>query len=691
MQLHGGAPALVINGRPHNGMAYAAYTPTSEVFRNFTEAGVDLYTFVATPTEAGTPRDRTCWTAPGKYDYSQLDERVDLVLKANPHAYFFPRLFLHAPRWWSEAHPDDVVLMETDKGELAVYREQRSGDKPCPSWTSAVWRRDTIEGLRRLIEHVETSPYAERCVGYHLASGTTDEWMAWGANDREWVDYSSANVAAFRRWLQAKYNSIQRLRQAWKDARVDFANAAIPRRAARASANLGVLRDPEQEQAVLDFYFFNSETVAETICDMAAAVKRFTAGKKFVGVFYGYVFALGGQERLQNAGHLALEQVAACPHVDFVCSPASKTFAKVGGEGTSYYFALAGSVRLHGKLWFEENDIRTSLTPYPEGSWGRPANVAGDILQQNKELAHVFTSGAAQWWFDVGKNRYDDPALMHRLAQLTKTASDVAKLDRSPVDQVAMVVDERSLCYVRPGDPMGALLLHRQLPDLSRIGAPVGHYLMSDLPRIQDRKLFLFMTSFAPSPSDRAAVDALKSGGRVLMFFYAPAIFRDGKLDEAGMADFTGMHLRLSRQPGALRVNWKDQAIGVPAPVAPFCYADDPASEVVAAFPDHRPAIVIKRHRDWTAVFSAVPLLPAKLLREIAGMAGVHFYIDTEDVVWAARELLAVSVNQPGTRTIRLPRPARVRDLYSGEPVASGVSSFDARFEARATRLFACE
>ena len=90
-------------------------------------------------------------------------------------------------------------------------------------------------------------------------------------------------------------------------------------------------------------------------------------------------------------------------------------------------------------------------------------------------------------------------------------------------------------------------------------------------------------------------------------------------------------------------------------------------------------------------IVSSVDFYPTLLeaTGRIARVAGVHLYIETEDVVWAAREMLAVSVYEPGTRTVRLPRTATVQDLYSGEQVAAAARSFEARFEACATRLFA--
>ena len=72
------------------------------------------------------------WTAPGEYDFSQLDERALMLLKENPNAYFFPRLYLHAPKWWSETHPDDIVLMDPGDGKVVPFIH--SGGKPAPSW-----------------------------------------------------------------------------------------------------------------------------------------------------------------------------------------------------------------------------------------------------------------------------------------------------------------------------------------------------------------------------------------------------------------------------------------------------------------------------------------------------------------------------------------------------------------------------
>jgi hypothetical protein len=694
---HNGVPTLFINGQPSNEMTWATYGPTFEVFSDFTRAGVNLFTFAATPTESGYGLSSTVWKAPDEYDYSQLDERVQMLLRANPNACFFPRLYIHAPQWWSDQHPDDIVLMDPGDGKPVPF--MHAGNKPAPSWASEAWRRDTVEGLRRLFAHIEASPYADRVIGYHIASGTTEEWMMWGGNEDEWVDYSPANTAHFRAWLQRKYGTDLALAAAWNDPGATLQTATVPTKATRQRSEFGALRDPLREQAVIDYYLYNSDLVAETIAYFAHATKELTGHKKIVGAFYGYLLQLCGEQRQQNAGHLALETLLQCPDLDFLTSPTSYAFRGLGSEGTSHFMSLAGSVREHGKLWFDENDIRTSLAGGQVGEWGRPADVDGDIIQQEKELANVLTNGVAQWWFDVGANRYDDPRLLDCVAHLTRVATKALDLDRSAADEVAMVVDERSLCYLRVADPLGAWLLVSQLPALHRIGAPVGHYLVTDLPRLGDRKLFLIMTSFAPTAADRAAVDALKRDGHVLVFLVAPGLYRDGQVDESAMRDFTGIDLKLARDGGALRVTLRDgdpltaglagQAYGPGARTAPLAYADDPAATVLGTLDDGRAGLAVKPRDGWTAVYSAAPMLPTSLLSRLADRAGVHRYISTEDVVWASREMLAVCTGQAGAHTISLPRAADVTDLYTGAPVAQGVDSFEADFAKDQTRVFA--
>jgi hypothetical protein len=690
-----GAPTLFVNGKPHTGMMFTAYNAATKTFREFTEAGVDLFSFAGTPSESAYGLSRTSWVAPDQFDYSQFDERVMMVLEANPHAHLFPRLYLHAPTWWCDQHPDDLVTFDPGDGKPILFLTNNK--LRTPSWASDAWRRDTVYALERLIDHIESAPWADRCIGYHLSSGGTEEWFMWGSNENQWADYSPANTRKFREWLRRRYLSEKGLQRAWNDPSVSFDTATIPLKTARQAASLGILRDPAREQQSIDYYQYTSWLVADTIRYFAKAVKERTHREKIVGAFYGYVLQLMHQ-RMQNAGHLALQYLCDSPDIDFLCSPTSYAFRQLGGQGTSHYMSLLQSWQLHGKLWFSETDIRTSLTAAGNlGDWGKPATIAGDILQQNKEIANALANGAAQWWFDVGGIRYDDPDLMARISLLNDAAEKALTADRSPVDEIAVIVDPNSMNYVKVGEyDINNQLILQQIPQLARIGAPVGYYALDDLDRLPPRKMYVFLTALAPTARQRELVEQLKGEGRVLVFVYAQGVYRDGKWAPSAMEEFIGMQIEVQTEPTVLKVMTNgvlgaeatglEYGLGHQTAPVPVCV--DNEAEIIGQLRNGRVGLAWKQHRDWTSVFSAPPTLPAQVLRALARKAGVHLYIDSYDVVWATRGVLALSVDRPGRRTLRLPTAANVTDLYETKSVGMNLREFTVEMPALETKIW---
>jgi hypothetical protein len=208
----------------------------------------------------------------------------------------------------------------------------------------------------------------------------------------------------------------------------------------------------------------------------------------------------------------------------------------------------------------------------------------------------------------------------------------------------------------------------------------------------------VFPTSFAPSEEDRRAIDLLKGDGRVLVFLWNVGLYLDGALDEKGMEALTGIRFRTAKEPVPLRVKIRGGhpltdgldgvEYGVDHATWPVPFADDPDARVLGVLADGRPALVAKERDGWTAIHSTAPCLLAELLRRIARRAGVYLYVDTEDVVWATRGLVAVSVVKGGRRTIRLPRRSSVRGLFDGEEIGTDLTTFDAGFPDLGTRVF---
>lgn len=712
VEIHHGVPTIFINGRPFNGQVFNSMPADPAEIKLFADAGIAVFSFTVSPTAgAGAfPGNDPAWKSPGEYDFRSCDRKAANVLAQKPDAYFFPRLDLSAPEWWMKAHPADIVIERNAQDEFeplrlpndpARIKNKNTVRKTVPCWASETWRRDTLAAIRRLIDHVEASAYADRVIGYHLASGDSHEWFMWGSA----VDWSPANLAAYRGWLGKTYRTDQALRTAWRRPDAKIVTAEPPTAAELAHSTYGALRDPVREQHVIDYLDYQSWIVADTIEYFARGVRERTGGRKIIGAFYGYIFGLAGA-RQQLAGHQDLTRLLASPNLDFLAGPVEYSLRGFGttfrsfAAGTPLTMAPQGSVRAHGKIWFNETDFASSLSSGRKAKMGKERlTLATDILRQKRNFAWGLTEAMPHWWFVVAGIRYDHPDLMRAIASYLPVADRALALDRSPVDDVAYVVDEFAPLRQVVADPLGQFLLREQVPALARFGGVAGHYLLPDLPRLQRHKLIIFGNLLSSSKNARHDIEAMKTDGRVLVFTYAPGLYRDGAINEAAMKDLTGITLERSRPARPFRVTIQSDGAGLKGiagleyavPLAetvdPVFVANDPAAVVLGRLPDGRPGLVLKSFQDWTAVFSAAPMLPPKLLRALAEKAGVRLYADEGDCLFACRDIITLSADTAGRKTIRLPAQRRVYDAFAGKDLGTR-DAFSFEMPRYDTRMF---
>jgi hypothetical protein len=92
---------------------------------------------------------------------------------------------------------------------------------------------------------------------------------------------------------------------------------------------------------------------------------------------------------------------------------------------------------------------------------------------------------------------------------------------------------------------------------------------------------------------------------------------------------------------------------------------------------------------DWTSIYSAVPDIPAPVLRAVARFAGVHLYSEAGDVLFAGPQLFAVHTVAGGERSFTLPCAVEVvHDLFAHNTVAHNTDSFTVTLPARSTTLY---
>ena len=213
----------------------------------------------------------------------------------------------------------------------------------------------------------------------------------------------------------------------------------------------------------------------------------------------------------------------------------------------------------------------------------------------------------------------------------------------------------------------------------------------------------------------------VKRNGATVLWIYAPGYLDDHAASLANMHALTGIRFGMADVNAELNVTLTgfDNAItkGLPqsfaygtgtdreqylrppkieylpeTAVAPAFFADDPDARVLGiAESTRQPGLVVKEMGDWRSIYSAAPLLPWPLLRNIARDAGVHIYDDAGDMLWSNNAFLAIYAQNAGTRTIRFPTPVTATDAYENRVLGTGVTALDLAMNRWETKLLLTE
>ena len=637
--------------------------------REFRQTGVKLY---STPLDSG-------WVKPDTYDYTRVDYTLKRFFEAVPDGYLLPRIGVDVPVEWCCQNPEEVFLYVAGKGLTRDEVRERvaTAKHECPfydlpddhpgikelramryeelapgaqlrlqSLSSTVWMRDAAEALRRLIEHIESSPYADRIAGYHVGFGNTGEclqWFKYFSDPYHYVDFGDYGISHLRRFYDygiKKYGSREALGAAWGQPDITRDTVDLPTPAERyggAKSIQSFFRGDPKDTVCTDMDEFLSQNVVDAIEVLAAAAKEKT--KKPVGFFYGY-FAASWEA--QYFGHLQVERIWRNPNVDFFCAPTAYHFRGVGEP--SLDMTPTQSVN-RKKLWIEELDARTYLVDLARAD-ARVENLNTDMAQTRhvlwrhlcKNLAH----GSGFWWMDLGGGWYDAPDIMAEIDLLKKAHDTLKEGDHTSEADVLFLVDTKGMEHVR----MNRNYTLRFIRDTVRMARSAGVqsdlYHICDLPALDlsRYRLVVFILNYTLTPEQLAAIPFAKD--TTLMFNFTTGILQDGKPSLESVKALTGFEL----------VDSYDEAMD-----CPLCRIVGEDSSLLAT-----KTVGGRRH-----VLNANEKLTPDDFRAIARKAGCHVYTDANSVIFGDKSFIGVFAKGETHTVLHLNAEKRCIDIRTGQ------------------------
>lgn len=625
-------------------------------------------------------------------DYSGVDAVMQAVLAEDPEALCIPRFGMGPPGWWYEQHPEDRMRFDDATGDTQFWE----------SPASEPWRRDACEALRQFVRYLEDH-YGDHVFGYHPCGQHTGEWFYQESWTPKLHGFDRATEEGFRRWLEARYGTDAALQTAWRDPTATLAAVSAPTVEQRLAPGLGLLRDPAADRRVIDFHEYLSLAMEEPLEQFARVIKQETGGRKVVCFFYGYFFDMCGVPRGPAAtGHLAMSRLLRCPDVDIVCSPISYFDRDLLGSGP--FMTAIDSLAPHGKLWLNEDDIRTYLSEESD-PYSRVPTPEGTFWVHQRNFGQVFTRRCATWWMDLpGTGWLLGQDIWDHLKPLGAIYDANLDTQASYAPEIAVVVDEPSIFDLTANNTLSYPLLYVLRQQLNRLGAPVGYYYLQDLAegRVPRAKLYVFLNALSVPADVRSRVLAqVERPGATALWLYAAGVLGERSFEPAASEALTGIKLAVAEGVSVPRIVptgelaeslGGPQPFGTDAPVAPlFAVVLRPGVEPLGTWEGSDLVAAAKlEYGGARSVFVGSLTVPAALLRGVARQAGAHIYLDTDDHVMSDGRYLFLHAATAGEKRVALPTPARVTDALTGEVVATG-DQFMLTMEAGETRVLLTE
>ncbi|MDD5677389.1 MAG: hypothetical protein PHW60_05265 [Kiritimatiellae bacterium] len=737
-----GIPRLFVNGKAMAGIAY--HNRQNEFYpymKQFADSGTELFFSYYVRN----------WNESWEEHFAKVACQVDTILAFNDRIYVILGLYLSASQEWARENPEELCRSD-GRPCMTPYRiantEKWESDSGCTSaaYSFASEKFDAVakDHIDRHLDFLEGYRGKDRVIGLFFSGGSTHEWNPFTP------DLGPAGLKAYRQYVIGKYRNTAALRKCWADKNASFASVAAPTPAELACTPVGYYYIPQgQGQKVVDWHLAMAEAKSRRMLNAARAIKD-RRPELLVGCFHGNHYRDPGvTQRILESNDIDFlvsppQYHARSPGQHSALNQMVDSFHSYG----KLFFSEEDIFPYDDRSWNYASDP-TRRIPHQGDAKCLADTLA--VCEKGFGQTIAKGTMAWYYHFQEEFFKRDPRYFELNRRMLAVSMLNIKKKCRSSA-QILVVSDECSFIHLKPGTRVVQKQVDRELVfELGYIGAPYDVMFMDALGapgvNFSRYKLIFFLNLHMATKKQRQIVDRLKSEGRTIIFGHGAGFLADDGAGVENMKALTGFdfeqldlewtatittidtpnpinrYLPLGYAFGQSYRAKRIRADGKGAPLFPppantspvFAVADRQAVDIgfynlelpedfkTAAqtkgalpyclpgfkhWPRYFVGLALKEHKDWSALYIGTPTVPTALLRAICKYAGVHLYVESDDIIYGNNKLLVLHTNEKnGPRQLRFPKKTNVYDLKTEKQIASGANCLTLDCPARRTWL----
>ncbi len=723
-----GIPRLFYNNEPVPMLAYRDRIHDDFAYmKQFADSGVRLF-FMTHLVD---------WNKSWDEHFVEVRRRLDAILDFNDQTICVLGMFVGTSPEWAKDNPDELLWQDgKPKGPMAGTHTAMY------SLASRKFEAQGVEMVRRHVEFLKTYPRRDRVIGLFFEGGCAQEWFDFASAKKfhQHPDTGPAMLRAYREYAKALYKTDHALAKAYGREGLTFDTLEIPDPELAMTPDVGDFFDPHKgpSQALIDFWRTQAKETADRMLAMGKAAKELDPNL-LCGAFH---------EPLMDDGKNSyeFERVCSSPYLDFFAGPPAYNMRQLKDHLPIH--TIVDSVAARNKLFFVEEDLRPYGISQKQFKQPHSEQVVQDTIKTyQRDLLQDAAEGTMAWIWDFQSQWFGhEQKYFEAFRQLQQIGMLNIQAKVKSVSQVAVLVDEDSKYFYRGDNRLDRALTHQEfLAEMGRTGTPYDVWLHQDVGRedfpLERYKLIIVLDAYRLNDASRKILERLKGGKRTILWAHASGFINDDReqaLSVKNMTELTGFNFGRYDQRLATTVivpNTHNRLTSLlptgyifgqfyrmvengklfpPVTRVSPIFAVEDKDAVTAGWYSienmHPPAetstgevtplnqwgnayyvgLAYKEFADWTSVYAGAVALPAEFLRAMAKFAGVHVYLDSDDILYANSHMVVMHTGeQAGPRTIHLPSPSKAFDLLNGVKPVSDKAVAEFTIDAKPVQTYA--